>query len=61
VLRSINPVPNQTACVGCHGPLEKSPINGVLVVDYHAATIRADAWRSAAPRCLHWLARLSSR
>ncbi len=47
VLRSINPVPNQTACVGCHGPLEKSPVNGILVVDYHAATIRAEAWRSA--------------
>jgi signal transduction histidine kinase/HAMP domain-containing protein len=47
VLRSINPVPNQTVCVGCHGPLEKSPVNGILVVDYHAATIRAEAWRSA--------------
>ena len=47
VLRSINPVPNQAACVGCHGPLEKHPVNGVVVVDYDAATIRAEAWRSA--------------
>jgi len=47
VLRSTNPVPNQAPCVGCHGPLEKHPVNGVLVVDYHAATIRAEAWRSA--------------
>lgn len=48
VLRSVNPVPNQPACVGCHGPLEKTPINGVLVVDYRADTLRAEAWRSAA-------------
>jgi len=47
VLRSINPVPNQAACVGCHGALEKNPVNGVLVVDYRAETIRAEAYRSA--------------
>jgi len=47
VLRSINPVPNQAACVGCHGALEKHPVNGVLVVDYRAGTIRAEAYRSA--------------
>ncbi|MGB7503769.1 MAG: ATP-binding protein, partial [Azonexus sp.] len=47
VLRSINPVPNQAACVGCHGELEKHPVNGVLVVDYRAETIRAEAYRSA--------------
>ena len=47
VLRSINPVPNQAACVGCHGALEKHPVNGVLVVDYRAETIRAEAYRSA--------------
>lgn len=47
VLRSINPVPNQAACVGCHGLREKNPINGILVVDHHAETIRAEAWRSA--------------
>ncbi len=48
ILRAINPVPNQAQCVACHGPLEKNPINGVLVVDYRADTLRSDAWRSAA-------------
>jgi len=48
VLRSINPVPNQPACIGCHGELEKHPINGVLIVDYDANTIKDEAWRSAA-------------
>ena len=47
VLRSINPVPNRVACTGCHGQLEKHPINGVLVVDYRADTLRHEAWRSA--------------
>ena len=48
VLRSINPVPNQPDCTGCHGPLINHPVNGVLVVDYEAGTIRHDAYRSAA-------------
>jgi PAS domain S-box-containing protein len=48
VLRSINPVPNQAPCVGCHGPVATHPVNGVLVVDYDAATIRHEAYRSAA-------------
>lgn len=48
VLRSLNPVANQAPCVVCHGQLEKHPLNGVLVVDYHADTIRQQAWRSAA-------------
>jgi signal transduction histidine kinase/HAMP domain-containing protein len=43
VLRSINPVHNQKACIGCHGILEDNPINGVLFVDYAAAPIRAKA------------------
>ncbi len=48
LLRSVNPVPNQTQCVDCHGQLEKNPINGVLVVDYRADTLQRQAWRSAA-------------
>ncbi len=48
VLRSINPVLNQQACTVCHGPLASHPVNGVLVVDYEAATIRHHAYRSAA-------------
>lgn len=48
VLRSINPVPNQLPCIGCHGPIDLHPVNGVLVVDYDARTIRQTAYRSAA-------------
>ncbi len=47
VLRSVNPVPNQTPCIGCHGPLEQHPVNGVLVVDYDAGSLREQAYRSA--------------
>lgn len=43
VLRSINPVHNQTPCVQCHGPIEKNPINGILLIDYDAASIRHKA------------------
>lgn len=48
VLRSINPVPNQLPCIGCHGPIDLHPVNGILVVDYDARTIRDAAYRSAA-------------
>lgn len=47
VMRSINPVPNRTACTPCHGPVAAKPVNGVLVVDYDAAPIRRSAMRSA--------------
>ena len=47
VLRSINPVPNQPACIGCHGSVAQRPVNGVLVVDYDAGPIRHAAYRSA--------------
>jgi len=40
VLRSINPVHNKSACGECHGPIEKSPINGTLFVGYEATSIR---------------------
>jgi signal transduction histidine kinase len=39
VLRSINPVHNKQPCTQCHGPIEKSPVNGVLFVDYDADPI----------------------
>lgn len=48
VLRSINPVPNQLPCIGCHGPIDLHPVNGVLVVDYDARPLRQAAYRSAA-------------
>lgn len=40
ILRSINPVHNKEACFECHGPISKSPINGILYVDYDAAPLR---------------------
>ena len=43
VLRSVNPVQNKAACVGCHGPVETHPVNGVLFVDYDALPIRRHA------------------
>ncbi len=43
VLRSINPVQNKTPCQECHGPIETNPINGTLIVDYDAASIRQRA------------------
>jgi signal transduction histidine kinase/HAMP domain-containing protein len=48
VLRSINPVHNKPACAVCHGPVESHPVNGVLVVDYDASTLRDKARTSAA-------------
>ncbi|MFN4148701.1 MAG: sensor histidine kinase [Rhodocyclaceae bacterium] len=47
VLRSINPVPNREPCKPCHGPAASHPVNGVLVIDYDAAPIRASARSSA--------------
>jgi HAMP domain-containing protein len=46
VLRSINPVPNQPACLECHGPVAEHPVNGVLYVDYDADAIGQQARRT---------------
>lgn len=48
VLRSINPVPNRAACRTCHGSALEHPINGILIIDYDADSIRASAFGSAA-------------
>jgi len=40
VLRSINPVHNKPPCQECHDKVETHPINGILVVDYDATSIR---------------------
>ncbi|MFK5895104.1 MAG: ATP-binding protein [Pseudomonadota bacterium] len=40
VLRSIKPVHNKPQCLECHGRVEDKPINGILVVDYDATSIR---------------------
>lgn len=47
VLRTINPVHNQTACGTCHGPAASHPVNGLLVVDYQAGRIRSEAQSGA--------------
>jgi nitrogen fixation/metabolism regulation signal transduction histidine kinase len=47
VLRSVNPVANRAACVQCHGQPDQHPINGVLIVDYETAPIRAKALKTA--------------
>ena len=43
VLRSIKPVHNKPQCLECHGPVEEHPVNGILVVDYDATSIRHKA------------------
>jgi len=43
VLRSINPVHNKAPCIQCHGPIKKNPVNGILLIDYNAASIRQTA------------------
>lgn len=48
VMRSLNPVANQTRCSGCHGDPAVHPVNGLLVVDYDATSIRRQAALSAA-------------
>ena len=40
VLRSINPVKNKAQCRECHGTTDKNPVNGILVVDYDASSIK---------------------
>lgn len=41
LLRTFQPVHNKPQCMECHGSPEVSPVNGILVVDYEAAPIRA--------------------
>ncbi len=43
VLRGVNPVRNKEPCQECHGPISDHPINGVLIVDWDASTIRSSA------------------
>ncbi len=47
ILRSVNPIRNKSACKTCHGPVEKSPINGILVVDHDASAITSRAFRGS--------------
>jgi PAS domain S-box-containing protein len=43
VLRSINPVKNKEPCQVCHGKLDANPVNGILFVDYSAASLKQQA------------------
>lgn len=47
ILRSVNPVANREACVGCHDEPAKNPINGILFIDYDAAPLRERAREDA--------------
>jgi hypothetical protein len=47
VLRTINPVANETRCQQCHGEISNHPINGILVVDYRADEIKRASWLGA--------------
>jgi PAS domain S-box-containing protein len=40
VLRSVNPVQNKEPCQVCHGAISDNPINGILFVDYSAASLK---------------------
>ncbi len=46
IVRGVNPVRNKVPCTGCHGDVRSHPFNGVLFVDYDAAPIRMQAWRT---------------
>lgn len=46
VLRSVNPVHNRAECSACHPPMTQQPVNGLLVVDFDAAAVRAEAIKS---------------
>lgn len=43
VLRSTKPVYNKQPCTECHGPVENNPVNGILYIDYDAASLRHNA------------------
>ncbi len=45
VIRSFNPVANREECTTCHGPIAVNPINGILIVDYDASSIKSKAMK----------------
>ena len=48
VLRAIKSVPNREPCNQCHGATAGHPVNGILVVDHAAESVRRNAAYSAA-------------
>lgn len=43
LLRSVNPIRNKPQCLECHGPVANRPVNGILYVDFDAASISQKA------------------
>lgn len=48
VLRAVNVVANREPCTQCHGPVAENPVNGLLVVDYAAESLKQQAARTTA-------------
>jgi signal transduction histidine kinase len=48
LLRSVKPIYNKKPCQVCHGPMTEHPINGVLVADFDASSLRRQALLGAA-------------
>ncbi len=48
VLRTVRPIRNKPICQPCHGPVAEHPVNGVLVADFDASNLRAQALMGAA-------------
>ena len=48
VLRTVKPIRNRPVCTPCHGPVARHPVNGVLIADFDARTIRQQAMLGAA-------------
>lgn len=47
VLRSVNPINNKPECKECHGLASTHPVNGILVVDHEARSLRLEALKAA--------------
>jgi len=48
VLRTVKPIHNKPVCTPCHGPVEKNPVNGVLIADFDANNLKTAALIGAA-------------
>ena len=48
ILRTVKPIYNKRICQPCHGSMIEHPINGVLVADFNASSLRHNALLGAA-------------
>ena len=48
VLRTVKPIHNKRVCQPCHGLIAEHPVNGVLVADFDAGSLRRQALKGAA-------------